>query len=573
MPRSLSGPRAHVWLSLSAFVCAAGAASADLVINEFLPDPSGSDGGHEFVELLNVGGRSVDLAGWQLQFANGAEGAVWQTRWTGQAGQSVSPGERFLIVDRNWLGLVPGDAEVALSLQNGPDALRLTHDGRPVDLVGYGALTDTLLMETAPAPIGVGLSTARRPDGQDTGDNAADFVTATPTPGEPNFALRLLVAVETSVEPPSLERAGQAVSVGVRLRNEGLETLATARLRLTIDADAVEAILDAMPPGDERRVDWTLRPTRAGRWPLVLVHVPPYGADTLRVDLGTLQVGPAELVLHEVSAAPRAGQGEWLELAAGGPGAVNLADYRVRDEDGGWVVLPELVLLPGELAVVAQDSQALRLWLDANADGPATARGCGVAVRRLAPWPSLNNTAPESRTWADRVLLADSTGAVIDQVTLDEGELDDAKGRSLERRAILPPFGGAGNWAVSLAAAGATPGCVNSVAGPAVDTGVGVPLDAVPAVADRQAGDAAIHLSFTVPAAADGWDLALYDLDGRRVRDLGGDRLGAGPRRIFWDLRDDAGDAVAAGGYVASLRLIVGGADASAPARLLLVVR
>jgi hypothetical protein len=376
-----------------------------------------------------------------------------------------------------------------------------------------------------------------------------------------------------TLEPPSLGRAGQVLSVGVVLRNDGIEPLATARLRLSLGRDAVEATLDAMPPGDVRRVDWTLRPAQAGRWPLAIAYGPPDGTDTLRVALGDFQIGPAGLVLHEVMAAPRASQGEWLELAVRGPDAVTLADYRVRDEDGGWVALPQRLLLPGELAVVAQDSQALNSWLAANAGGPAGAGGCGVAVQRLASWPTLNNTAPETRSWADRVLLADSTGVVIDQVTLEADDLDDADGRSFERLGFLPTSGDAADWAVSLAAAGSTPGCANSVAGPGGPGGVEIPLAAVPSVADRPAGDAAIHLSFTVPAAAEGWDLTLYDLDGRRVRDLGGDRLGAGPREIFWDLRDDAGVAVAAGGYVASLRLTAGGTSASAPVRRLLVVR
>ena len=126
----------------------------------------------------------MDLGGWQLQFANGADGPVWQTRWSGQAGQALAPRARFLIVDSGWTAPPPGDAEVVLGLQNGPDAIRLTHAGVAVDVVGYGALTDPRLMETAPAPLAAGRAIARRPDGRDTGDNAADFVTTVPTPGQ-----------------------------------------------------------------------------------------------------------------------------------------------------------------------------------------------------------------------------------------------------------------------------------------------------------------------------------------------------------------------------------------------------
>lgn len=580
MQWTCSGPRAGVcpqpsWRAAVftfAIITLPVCTGAQVVINEFLPDPAGSDGGHEFVELLNMGPESVDLGGWQLQFANGAEGAVWQSRWTGTAGQSIAGNGRFLIVDRNWLGDVAGDAEAALSLQNGPDAIRLVEGGVARDLVGYGALTDTLLMETAPVPVTPGRSLARRPDGRDTDDNRADFVAAEPTPGAANFALRLLTMVESQLEPPCLAAAGEPVAVAVTLRNEGLESLPMARLLLTCDIDTVGATLDAMTAGEERRLEWTVRPSRPGRRAMQLLLPLPGTTDTLRVLLGDYQVGTAELVINEVLAAPRSGQGEWVEVCVRGPAACDLGSYRLRDEDGDWVSLRPLVLQAGDRAVVVQDSLAFNGWLAANADGPGDARGCGAAVVPLAPWPSLNNSAPESRAFADRVQLADTSGTVIDQVVLGGAGGDPAGDRSLERVDSRVGAAAAG-WAGSLAAAGSTPGCTNSVSDPFGDGQAESALEALPATVDRMNGDAAIHLRFEVPQGLEGWDLAVFDLDGRQVRDLGGDGRGTGPRSLFWDLKGDDGRAVAAGGYVASLRLRAGASGTPAPSRLLLVVR
>lgn len=550
--------------------CAATAAAAQLVINEFLADPEGSDGGREFVELLNTGAVPVDLGGWQLQFANGAEGPVWQTRWSGISGHSLTPGARFLIVDRNWTGVTTGDAEVSLALQNGPDAIRLVHAGQPADVVGYGALTDGALMETAPAPLAVGRSTARRPDGRDSGDNATDFVTALPTPGTTNFERLLLVATEVVVEPPSAARPGETVSVEVALRNDGLEALPLARVRLERDGDGVEAMLDAMAPGDTRRLVFALRPMAPGLRPLEVHWRLSTTGDSLGVRLGAFQVGPAELRLNEVLGAPRDGQGEWVELEAGNRGTVDLGGYRLRDADGGWVRLAPFTLPAGGLALVAQDSSALAAWLAGNASGPEQSRGCAAIPMRLPGWPSLNNSAPDGRAYADRVLLADSTGAVIDHVTLPEA-VAEAAGRSLERIASTSP--GSVAWVSSLAAAGSTPGCPNSVSAPTGAPPPGVELSAIPTAVDRAAGAVAVHLRFMVPVAATGWDLTVFDLDGRRVRDLGGDRAGAGLREVLWDLRDDRGRAVAAGGYVAVLRLAAAVGQGWAPSRLLLAVR
>ncbi|PIY78674.1 MAG: hypothetical protein COY82_01225, partial [Parcubacteria group bacterium CG_4_10_14_0_8_um_filter_35_7] len=40
--------------------------SSDIIINEFLPDPFGSDKENEFIELKNIGTKIVDLEGWKL---------------------------------------------------------------------------------------------------------------------------------------------------------------------------------------------------------------------------------------------------------------------------------------------------------------------------------------------------------------------------------------------------------------------------------------------------------------------------------------------------------------------------
>ena len=58
-----------------------GASAQAPVINEVYYDPEGADAGHEFVELYNAGPQSVSLIGVRLEFANGADGPVWQTRW------------------------------------------------------------------------------------------------------------------------------------------------------------------------------------------------------------------------------------------------------------------------------------------------------------------------------------------------------------------------------------------------------------------------------------------------------------------------------------------------------------
>lgn len=548
-----------------------------LVINEFLPDPAGADGGREFVEILNTGPEPVDLTGVSLDFANGAEDAVWVTRWVQGEAWTLEPGARFLIVDRNWLGPENWQAQAYLGLQNGPDAIRLARSSQVLDLVGYGPLTDPRLMETSPAPIQPGLALARRPDGWDSGDNSLDFVSHTPTPGAPNFLDRELQLISLMLDPPAADRPDLRVSVSVSLRNSGMEPLGPGILRLLGFDQEVEVPVGRLDPDQEVSLAWFLTPGYAGNEPLALELTGDPSGEPLHLALGRYQVGPGDLVLNEVEPAPGAGQGEWIELASNATEALPLAGFRLRDEDGDWVELPDRWLEPGQFLVLAQDPEDLLDWIRANEEagwpGECSLETATSRVEALpGAWPSLNNTPPADRAFADRIFLADSLGTVLDQVTLGgiQGEPGTGAGRSLERVSLVPANPEASNWAVCTSLAGATCACTNSVSTAVTSSS---DLSVNPAVLDPQIGQSTLHFRFTVPPDASGWRLQVFDTWGALVRDLGGDRAGPGPRDLIWDGRDEQGQGASQGPYVVSLALVDGQGQVLGRRRALALVR
>lgn len=558
-----------------ALIFSCGAAWAALVVNEFLPDPDGSDGGREFVELLNTGPGSEFLTDVRLQFANGAEGAVWSTRWTGDPNLELGSGQRFLIVDRNWLGDPAGHAEVYLGLQNGPDAVRLVRGQTVLDLVGYGPLTDPDMMEGTPAGIAPGLSLSRRPDGQDTADNGADFVLADPTPGRPNFYPYSLDILGWELDPPSVDRPGVSVRFSLELSNDGTEVFPVGPVLLRAGEQEHEALLDRIPVGQDRRISWVLVPHRRGLLPLdVLVPLPAEG-DTLTLQPGGLQVGPRELILNEVMSTPGQGQGEWVEVAAVA-GIQDLAGYSLKDEDGPWRSLPAAFLADGDFLVLAQDSLALAGWNQDNLRHGGTTgclpAGTPALILNLAGWPTLNNTPSGDRDFADRVYLSDPAGHVIDHLTLGnsaDGGLGES-GLSVERIGVDPTNPGASNWAVCTARTGSTPGCVNSVAAARFMT---TGLSVQPRILDTPSGVSAVHFLFTLRGEQTGWDVRVFDLWGNLVRDLGGENLGPGPRDLLWDGRDDQGQPVGPGGYVVLLDILDGFDHKLGREKVLMVIR
>ncbi len=530
---------------------------AALVINEVLADPAGSDGGHEFVELINNGVVPVSLESVVLQFANGAVAAEWVTRWAGNANITLAAGDRFLLVDRNWQGAVVGDAEAYLGLQNGPDAIRLLRQGEVLDLVGYGPLTDSELFEAQPVPVVPGSSLARRPDGRDTQNNLDDFVAALPTPGAPNFRPYCLAVTNLVLDPPVVARPGEALRVSFTLRNDGTENLPAGPCRLVWPGGEVSSWWDGATPDQELTLVFNPRLGSRGVVPLTWRYIVVTTGDTLQYEIGQLQVGPAGLRLNELLAAPGQGQGEWIEMQWTGPGQMDLAGYRLRDEDGSWSALPAVPLYAGDFVVVAEDSVELGLWMLANS--AAGGIRCGdshtvMAHSLVGSWPALNNSPPENRRYADRVYLADPSGVIIDAVAWG-GPTDASpdRGVSLERLAAEPINPGAANWTGSTAQAGATPGCLNSVTAVAGQPTSQAGLIVVPPVLDRVAGPTVVHLRFILLRDEVSWEVRLFNLWGDQVRDFGGDARGPGPRDLIWDGTRDDGRVEPSGAYLAWL--------------------
>ncbi|HRX51106.1 MAG TPA: lamin tail domain-containing protein [Candidatus Krumholzibacteria bacterium] len=528
-------------------------APAAPLLNEVLYDPEGADGGHEFVELFNPADAPLPLAGVALEFANGAVGDVWSVRWTGAEADTLPPRGLWLIADRGWAG--PADAVASLGLQNGPDAVRLRRGETVLDLLGYGALVEPALFEGAPHPgSGSGASLARRPDGADTDDNAADWsVAAEPTPGAYNMRLHSLRILESVTEPPCRFAPARPFTLTATLENDGQETWPGGLVALRDAAGDLltEAAAPALASGAAGvwRGVWSPRDTGLVR---PVLH-PVSGGAELSLALPPLRVGVPRLTLREVLPAPEPGAPEWVEVRAEGEGPLDLGGWTLADEGGAPRALPERLLVPGERLVLCADPQELAGWymarLARGAPEPCAVDPSSHADVLAGGWPVLNNTAATGEPYADRLLLRGPDGVVADWVAWDGGWPAPAPGRSLERVSVPPRGAVERSWAPSPAAFGSTPGCPDAAAA-STPTAGGLALS--PALIPAGGGTA---LGFALSEQEASWDLRVLSPEGATVRRLGGDALGPGPRALTWDGTDDRGLRLPPGPRVILLRV------------------
>jgi hypothetical protein len=193
-------------------------ASAAPLLSEVFYDAVGSDDGLSFVEIWGAPG--TPLTGLSIEAINGAGGGVTHTLALNGA---IGASGLFVIADDLAGGgttlVANADLIVDFDFQNGPDSVLLRGPGGVLDAVGYGSFGagDVFAGEGTPAPDpAAGSAIARRFANLDSGDNAADWLAAAPSPGE--------AALLTVPEPHALLLLGPAAALLLRRRSPATAT-------------------------------------------------------------------------------------------------------------------------------------------------------------------------------------------------------------------------------------------------------------------------------------------------------------------------------------------------------------
>ncbi len=523
-------------------------ALARVVINEVYYDHPGADAGYEFIELIDTDGAPADIAGLSVEFHNGT-GTGWVVLWRGDPGTAITP-DRPFVVGAEKVAPAP-DVTVALSLQNGPDALRIVAaDGSVLDVVGYGGLDDPAYTETrGAAAVVAGFSIARLPDGHDSGDNAADFAAAPPSPGRFNVP-RNDVSLELAPNTPVLlgrESPGEERLL-VDIVNTGVFDVGAGRVRVTLtdstesQSGVVAEVINtaAIGPGRMERVE--LGATLALGYHRLFVRAEYAGDERGYNDAVLLlrRVGRLPVLVSEVWSAPAPDCPQFVELFNAGALPVDVGGWRLRDTRARPVPLAaDSLLIPprGFLAVCASPAALL-------ACVPRTPSGRVVGVD--GTWPSFNRSGS---VVADSVVVSDRYGILVDAVgypPLPTG----VSGMSIER---VDLYAGARSpvWRLSPSPDGCTPALPNEAS--LYDPPRQGALDVAPNPFAPGRGEV-LRIAFDAGAGVSRAVVGVFDAAGRRVADVGG--AVAFPAVLLWDGHDRAGNTVRPGIYVVACELL-----------------
>jgi hypothetical protein len=486
---------------------------------EVLYDPSGDDTGAEFVELWNPYDVTLALNGLRLEAADGAT-SRWTLRWTGGPADSVRAHGRFVIGGAR---VTPApDAIVTLSLQNGPDAVRVSWPDGAAEVLGYGALADSALFCGAPAvDAASGLALARIPDAANFGSNALDFRAATPTPGRANLPARDLAVLAGSLAlTPPQPRAGAPSTLSLAIVNRGSVALSLTEVRIEIAQRLESEALPVatafaprdLPAGDTLAIDAALPALNEGKcWltaraGLVGDESDANDADSLRVRVGDGPVAVTEIQFH-----PASGEGEWVEIQGRADPPVEIATLRLSDRTGttGTPADGAHSLAHGSLAVLTQDRAG---FIARFPDLDST------RVVAVSPWPSLNNS-DDAAGVADEVVLREDDGTPVDRIGYSARGVP--AGVPIERSPE-------GVWHASGNPAGT----------PLEPPRVLPPLSARLRLAQpRITSDRRVAIEWSLPWPRATGAVTLYDLAGRKVATVLPETEISGRGELRWDTR------------------------------------
>ncbi len=168
--------------------------ASDIKINEVFANPDGTDGGYEWIELVNIGSTSVRLDGWQIDIGKSSWGSIAVVF---PNGAGIDAGDHVLIggPDVEGANLQTTDNLSMGNASSNADGVRLLDcEGGVVDTLVYGPVNeDGLVDDSGGIAVTLGptpeddASISRWPDGADSDDASEDWATCwSPSPGEAN---------------------------------------------------------------------------------------------------------------------------------------------------------------------------------------------------------------------------------------------------------------------------------------------------------------------------------------------------------------------------------------------------
>jgi hypothetical protein len=527
------------------YVVTTGAAFRDIVINEFMCDPTPTVGlaEAEFVELYNTSSNYIDLTGWKLGDAS-AFGTI--------GSHIIGPNEYALLISSASAPLFAFYPNVVVvssfpSLNNSSDDIILQDTGLvTIDQLSYD------------------ISWYRDPNKDDGGytleqinpfascTNASNWIgSAHPLGGTPAAQNSVFDTTPDTIGPSLV---GIAITGAQTLElnlNESLGQSALAASNVSVEPALTVVNVSAIAPGNQAVIVSFGTPIDTGVvYTLSIVGMAdcegnPQDVDSVLNFILPFDADSGEFVINEVLFNPFTGGYDYVELVNVTGRPLNLKGWMLAsfDEEDGIanhkiISAQNYSVEPGGYVLVTEDtSNVIMNYIQHGIDNFIE-----------TDIPSYNN---DSGT----VYLLTIDSLVSERFAYNEDMhfplLRDVNGVSLERLDVNRPVDDMGNWHSAAETVGfGTPGIENSQYYPTSGSIGEVSMDPEIFSPDNDGHNDVLNINYSFTSPGFVGTIRIYDSNGRPVRELATNELLGTTGTFTWDGTTDRGEKARIGMYV-----------------------
>lgn len=295
--------------------------SGNIIINEVLPNPEGSDTEGEFMELKNIGNDSVDLSGWQLGDSSSTRYVISSDDFS----STMIKKDEFFVIEREISGIAlnnTGGDQVILYNPNEEEVFSLIYSGSAPEGSSYGLLA------------------------------SGEWKWTTPTPGEDNL-------LTINNDPPIAK----------------IEVVSEAKVGEEITLDASDS---SDPDGDELTYQWdfgdgdkaegietTHSYNKTGNYSVTLTVIDSNQAEAkaTAVILISDYDYPAKILINElmINVVGLDNKGEWIEIINLEEREVNLRGWQIADLKDYYLFSEDTLLAPHAYLLISREDSGITL--------------------------------------------------------------------------------------------------------------------------------------------------------------------------------------------------------------------
>lgn len=471
-----------------------------IAINEihYLPDEDQV----EFLELINIGGDTLNLEGWDVRDRSGTLGLISQTT-------SIPPDSMFLLCgDSNalhdWTFSQAQILELSSwpSLNNSSDSI-LIRDARGNRQLSH-AYNSAQGGESGKSMERLALWKSAELDG--TWESSVDPSGITPGRINSRSATANNISIIELKLLDTLLVVDQDITIQTTLVNSGASPVLSGELVIQLlGADGLLASYDlTLPiliPGDTSIWQSELQIGDCG-WIDVVAELgfseDEFTLDNMMSAKAYISCSTTPILINEILPIPGTGQSEWVEIYNNSDKHIDLLGWKLSDNTSSESLIADssVIFSPGAYLILTE--------MDGVVQCPQYCQ-----VLEIEGFPTLNNSA-------DAVILFDPQSVLNDEMSYDEFTAM-VEGRSLERIRMDIPGSESRNWGISLDESGASPGFENSLHLVELAQTLKIDLWPNPFTPNGDGQSDALHVNYELPVEQGLMSIMIFDMAGRKI--------------------------------------------------------